>query len=222
MVYAYTLMLNPTDLNSKPPAEWLGLGRAAQYLGVHLTTLRRWADHGQIPVMLTPGGHRRFALSDLQSFSNQRRQLRMTSGLEQSWAHQALLKTRDEIAGRQAEPWLAASDEADRQQKRELGRRLMGVMLQYVSLGDGGDELLAEAETIGRAYAENALALGLSLVEALQAMLFFRDTLVEAAVQMPEAARARPEANVQLVRRINRLLNAVQLSIAGVYEQAKR
>jgi excisionase family DNA binding protein len=210
------------SLSAPTEDQWLGLGRAARMLGVHPITLRRWADQGEIAVMLTPGRHRRFALADLQRFAAERKQLRVTTGLEQSWAEQALQHTRREIGGRRSEPWLAAFGEADRQQNRELGRRLMGVMLQYVSLSDGGDELLAEAVTIGGAYAHNALGQGLSLVEALQAMLFFRDTLVEAAVQMPEAARARPEANVHLVRRINRLLNAVQLAIAGIYEQAQR
>ena len=48
--------------DSTPETErWLTLSQAAQELGVHLTTLRRWADNGDIPVMLTPGGHRRFA-----------------------------------------------------------------------------------------------------------------------------------------------------------------
>ncbi len=207
---------------SQTAAEWLGLGRAARLLGVHPITLRRWADQGQIAVMLTAGGHRRFALADLERFAAERKQQRLTAGLEQSWAEQALQHTRREIGGHSDQTWLAAYGEADRQQNRELGRRLMGVMLQYVSLSEGGEDLLAEAVTIGGAYAENAQALGLSLVAALQAMLFFRDTLVEAAVQMPESARTRPEANVRLVRRINGLLNAVQLAIAGIYEQAKR
>lgn len=202
--------------------EWLGLGQAARYLGVHPGTLRRWADHGEIPVILTPGGHRRFPLADLQQFAESRKQLRLASGLEQRWADQALLRTRQEIVGQQQEPWLVAFNETDRQKERALGHRLMGVMLQYVALTEGGDDLLEEAQTIGQAYAATALRLGLSLVEALQAMLFFRDTMVEAAVQMPEAARARPEANARLLRRINRLLNSVQLSIAVVYEQRKR
>ncbi len=204
------------------PEKWLGLSRAASYLGVHPITLRRWADQGGIPVMLTPGGHRRFALADLQRLAEARRQLRPATGLEQNWADQAVQLTRREIVGRRDQPWLAAFGENDRRQQRELGQRLMGVMLQYVSLGEGGDELLAEAQAIGRAYAESAQALGLSLVEALQAMLFFRDTLVEAAVTLPEAARVRPEANAHLVRRISQLLNSVQLSIASVYEQQKR
>jgi len=214
--------MNSRSVAPTSNSEWLGLGQAAHYLGVHPITLRRWADHGEIAVMLTPGGHRRFAMADLQRFSESRKQLRLKSGMEQRWADQALLRTRREIVGQRQEPWLAAFSETDRQKERELGHRLMGLMLQYVALAEGGDDLLQEAQTIGQAYAENALRLGLSLVEALQAMLFFRDAMVEAAVQMPEAARARPEASARLVRRINRLLNTVQLSIAGAYEQAKR
>ena len=208
--------------NVAAPPAWLSLGSAAQYLGVHVTTLRRWANSGEIPVMLTPGGHRRFAVADLQRFSEARMQLRLRSGLAQSWANQALQNTRREITGQGQAHWLAVFGEDDRQEKRELGRRLMGVMLQYVSLSDGGDDLLDEAQRIGRDYAANALGLGLSLVDALQAMLFFHDALIEAAVQMPEAAYARAEANARLVRRLNHVLNAVQLSIAAMYDPAKR
>jgi excisionase family DNA binding protein len=202
--------------------EWLGLSAGARYLGVHPITLRRWADHGEIAVMLTPGGHRRFASADLQTFAAAHKQLRTPVRLEQSWADEALLHTRREMVSQREQPWLAAFSETDRQKERELGHRLMGLMLQYVAVAEGGDDLLQEAQTIGQAYAGNALKLDLSLVEALQAMLFFRDAMVEAAVQMPEAARARPEASARLVRRINRLLNAVQLSIASVYDQRKR
>ncbi len=214
--------MSSPSLTGESSAEWLGLGPAADFLGVHPITLRRWADHGDIPVMLTPGGHRRFALADLKQFAEARTRLRVAASLEQNWADQALQRARNEIVGRRDESWLAAFGEADRRQQRELGRRLMGVMLQYVSHPEGGDELLGEAQTIGRAYGEHARSLGLSLVEALRAMLFFRDALIDSAVEMPESARVRPEANARLVHRINTLLNAVQLSIATVYEQTKR
>jgi excisionase family DNA binding protein len=203
-------------------SDWLSLREAALRLGVHPTTLRRWADAGEIPVMLTPGGHRRFAVSDLERFAEERRRLRVMSGLEQMWADQALTQARKEIISHRDEHWLAVFDEKDREHKRQLGRRLMGLMLQYISLSEGGDDILQEARAIGRAHAENALGLSLPLVEALQAMLFFRDTLVEVAVHLPEVAHVRPEANTRLLRRINTLLNAVQLAMADVYDQAKR
>jgi excisionase family DNA binding protein len=47
---------------------WLALGQAAKYLGVSERTLRKWADEGRIGAFSTPGGHRRFRLSDLDQF----------------------------------------------------------------------------------------------------------------------------------------------------------
>jgi len=202
--------------------DWLTLKQAAHKLGVHPTTLRRWADAGEILVMLTPGGHRRFAMADVERFAEERRRLRTMPGLEQLWAEQALTQARREIVAHRGEHWLAIFDEQDREQKRQLGRRLMGLILRYVAVNEGGEILLEEARVIGRAHAENALGLGLSLVEALQAMLFFRDTMVEVAMQLPEVAHVRPEANQRLLRRINTLLNAVQLAIADAYEQARK
>ena len=48
--------------------EWLTLGQAATYLGVAQSTVRKWSDGGRLPAFYTPGGHRRFRRSDLDSF----------------------------------------------------------------------------------------------------------------------------------------------------------
>lgn len=202
--------------------EWLSLRQAANRLGVHPTTLRRWADGGEIPVMVTPGGHRRFAVSDVDGFAEERLRLRVVAGLEQIWADKALSQTRQGIASHREDHWLAVFDEEDRERKRLLGRRLMGVMLEYISLSEGGDNFVEEARAIGREHAENALGLGMPLTEAMQATFFFRDTLVEVAIQLPEVAHVRPETNMRLLRRINTLFNAVQLTIADTYEQTRR
>jgi hypothetical protein len=172
--------------------------------------------------MLTPGGHRRFALADLERFTEEHRRLRRLPGLEQLWAEQALAEARREIISQSGAGWLAAYDEADRERKRQLGRRLMGLLMQYIALADGGADLLAEARVIGRAHAENTLGLGLPLAAALQAMLFFRDTLTETALNLPETARVRPEANQRLLRRINTVLNVVELAVAETYDQTRR
>ncbi len=53
---------------------WITLSQAANRLGVHPATLRRWVDEGEVPALLTPGGHRRFRLSDLDQFAEQHAQ----------------------------------------------------------------------------------------------------------------------------------------------------
>lgn len=203
-------------------ADWLGLKNASEFLGVHPTTLRRWADAGDLPVLLTPGGHRRFALGDLERFADDRRRLKTMQGLEKIWSDQAMSQARQKLHTQQHEHWLAAFDPADRERKRALGRRLMGVLLRYISAPDDGGELLGEAREIGRAHGENARSLGMPLVEAMQALLFFRDTVVEVALDLPSLAHVRPEANLALLRRITAALNVVQLAVAEIYDEAGR
>ena len=48
--------------------EWLTLGQAARFLGVAQSTIRKWSDQGRVPAFYTPGGHRRYRRSDLESF----------------------------------------------------------------------------------------------------------------------------------------------------------
>lgn len=207
--------------NSKQIIEWISLSVAAKRLNIHVTTLRRWADAGEIPVMLTPGGHRRFAVSDLDSFAQDRRRLKTIGGLEHIWAEQAMTQARKELITLNQAGHLSMFDEKEREHKRILGRRLMGVMLQYISLREGGDDLLNEARAIGHEHAEEALAASMPLTNAMQIIMFFRDTLMDSALQLPEVAQVHPEANNHLMRRLNTLLNTVELAVAETYDRTR-
>ena len=48
--------------------DWLTLGQAAKFLGVAQSTIRKWSDQGRVPAFYTPGGHRRYRRSDLETF----------------------------------------------------------------------------------------------------------------------------------------------------------
>jgi hypothetical protein len=94
----------------------------------------------------------------------------------------------------------------------------MGLTLQFVSDPEGNGNILEQARAIGRQYGRLAIEESLPLTEALQAGMFFRDMLIEVALQLPEETRIQPQANVRLMRRINKLLNTVNLTIAEMYE----
>ncbi len=197
--------------------QWLSLSTAAKQLNVHPTTLRRWADDGEIAVMLTPGGHRRFASSDIEDFARNRHGLRRSTGIEQAWAAHALTVTRREIVAHQHAHWLESLDAEERERGRLMGQQLMALTLQYISNGDD-EQLLAEARRMGQDYGRHCQSLGMPLTDALQASIFFRDTMIETALQLPDNVRIQPQANVRLMRRINTILNTVHLAIAEVYD----
>jgi excisionase family DNA binding protein len=52
----------------------LNVGEAATYLGVSAASLRTWTDRGLVPSYRTPGGQRRYARDDLDSFVDSMRQ----------------------------------------------------------------------------------------------------------------------------------------------------
>jgi excisionase family DNA binding protein len=52
----------------KDDSEWLTLGQAARFLGVAQSTIRKWSDAGRVPAFYTPGGHRRYRRTDLETF----------------------------------------------------------------------------------------------------------------------------------------------------------
>lgn len=201
--------------------QWLSLGEAARALGVHPATLRRWADQDHITPHITPGGHRRFKREDLLAFSNRQRKLVVTQNVERLLAAQALTHTRQHIASHHDDRWLSAIPEDDRERKRILGRRLMGLLLQYASSADDGDDqrLLKEIRLIGCEHARLAMAEGTSLSAALQASLFFRDTLDEVTIEIGETAQLGSQSKVRLQSRINKVLNVFELALAETYEQ---
>jgi excisionase family DNA binding protein len=202
---------------------WLTISEAAEVLGVHPTTLRRWADQGKVEFRLTAGGHRRFAVTALDGVLSSRRKLRVVGGLEQQWADRALEQTRRELGlMRTPHEWPLTLSVHDRDAFRKLSRRLLGLLMQYISLGEGGEGLLQEGERVGRTYAAHALELGIGLSDLMWVLFFFRDNMIDSALEIPQMADLRPEANQRIVRRMNELLNNVQLAIVNAYYAGQR
>jgi excisionase family DNA binding protein len=208
------------DEREREDAQWLTLGEAADRLNVHRTTLRRWADEGQIPFMLTPGGHRRFAASDVDQLSSRRHSTKRMGPVERMWANQAMERVRKQLEARRDEGWVGQHDGDARTRGRGLGQRLMAVVLRYLTTDDAADELTGQAHDLGFQYGRHALALAMPLSQALEVSMYFRDALVTAAIELPENVRIPQSSQTRLLGRINRILNTVQLGVAQAYEEA--
>jgi excisionase family DNA binding protein len=205
--------------NSK--THWLTLSQAAKRLNVHPTTLRRWADEGQIPFMLTPGGHRRFADSDVLHMAERRHTVRELGPVERVWANHALEQTRKALVSQGNGELLSQYDEEARNHHRTLGQELMAIALRYLTSVDHDDELIEQARRIGREYGRKARDVGLTVADVLRVFNFFRDTLVLTAIELPENVRIPAGSQARLVNRIHTVLNTVQLGIAEQYSDRR-
>jgi len=201
--------------------EWLSLGKAATLLGVHSMTLRRWSDSGRFPSFRTPGGHRRYARKDIDYYLS--RQQANVNEFPENWAESALVQTRQEVAHHQGHRWMKTVIEHDlRNEYKQLGHQLMGLLLQYVAAEEPNDSFLKEAQRIGRKYGAYGRRVGLTLTSILEATLFFRDILVESSLKIPSTTYVESDASLLILRRVNQIINTVQLAVSDYYEKTTR
>jgi excisionase family DNA binding protein len=198
------------------PDKWLTLKAAATLLNVHPKTLRRWADEGNIPCMLTPGGHRRFATSDVSDFMGVRKSVDRKEKIAGAWARQAMVAVRGRVGD--AEPLMGHLSDEARQEYRTLGRSLLGLAVKYAAAEQDVETMAAEARSMGRQYARLSQKTGLSVSAALKMSMFFRETVVGSALSMSDDFHVRAHSESELIRRINQLINNVQMAVVEVYD----
>jgi excisionase family DNA binding protein len=211
------------DPHARSPERWLTLSAAARAIGVHPSTLRDWAERGLVAHLRTPGGHRRFAEHDLRTFVAASRHATTALVVLAPAAREIEARALDRIhhAVPSSAPWHGAHDASAIEHKREQGRRLLGLALQFVSRQSGRAAVIEEAETIGRDYGADAVAHQLSLPETVRAFHFFRDSLIVATRPSPpgdplDAEDARIHAD------LHTFLDVVFFAMLAAFEEQQR
>jgi excisionase family DNA binding protein len=206
--------------------DWIGLGEAAAILGVHPTTLRHWADQGDLPSQRTPGGHRRFQRGVIEHWLTRGAAQQADAPSEaQMMLHSALGHARLQVGGGQlvGQPWYDRLDEQARQSNRELGRTLLELLTRYLAGEEDRVGLLREARALGATYAHLSLAQGLTLSETVQAFLFFRDLLIDSVIQLAELLSLHTPLDWgNRMRQVNRLTDELFLSLIEEHEAGAR
>lgn len=209
-----------------PADDWLSLSQAAEMLGVHPGTVRNWSDRGVLPAQRTQGGHRRFRRSDVELWMQaQRAQQPADLNLV---VQNALRNTRFQIGeGRlENQTWYSKLDAEAREQYRQSGRALLQGMISFLNADPAAiDErqARAEAQALGYEYAARGRRYGLSSLEATHAFLFFRNLLVEAMLNVYEAAAVRsPSVWGELFRGVNVFTDQILVTLLETFEAYQR
>jgi excisionase family DNA binding protein len=204
--------------------DWLSLTEASELLGVHATTLRRWADAGSVPCLRTPGGHRRFRVIELTSWMQGKQTTALVPHSE-ALVQSAVGFTRQEMAHQHvsSESWYAAFDEEEeRQRMRDSGRQLFGLAIQYMSRASEREPVLEEGRRIGRFYGRACARHGISLVDTVRAQFFFREALLRAARPGQTSPGRFDAEDVRIHRQLRYFLDEVMYACLASYEATCR
>ncbi|MCB0071228.1 MAG: helix-turn-helix domain-containing protein [Caldilineaceae bacterium] len=194
--------------------QWLTLSEASDFLGVHYTTLRSWADNGDIPVFRTPGGHRRFSVGDLRRFLADRN---ASTALANSGEllDVAVGRVREQIQ-QQGMTWLHGGDEDVRDLRRERGRQLFGLAVSYVMKAQQRDRILEDGRMLGWEYGHEAALGGITLSTTGRAVQFFRNQLSEV---VRDSSEGLDEEDLQIRQLLNHFLDEVLYAVLDGYEK---
>lgn len=199
--------------------QWLTLKDASEFLGVHFTTLRNWADNGEIQVFRTPGGHRRFSLADLRRFLDER--VGRLSGVDTGNVVTAIIQhVHQEMVRipREQLRWHYELDDQGSQRRRQRGQQLFALALSYVLKPALRPRLLEEGRKLGVEYGREAYVSKVSLVDAGRAVRFFRNQLIQ-AVRAEETPDLLDADDLRIQQQIDLFLDEVLYAVLAGYDE---
>lgn len=204
-----------------PPAqtaatEWVSIGRACRMLGVNAATLRQWTSEGRVQSYRTPGGHRRFNLSELTSLSQ--RQETPPQELTESLIAQLQSRYRGMTRSPQGQQgWWAELPAPMRERFQDLGEEVLARLGDTLSARTPRERQRAAAEgrQIGIRYATLAREAGVNTAQAVEAYLRFRRPLLDVLARALAAHPTVGEQLGRLMRDAERFMDEVLAGLTG-------
>ena len=200
---------------------WLTLGAASELLGVSESTIRRWADAGDVGSYRTRGGHRRILEEDLRQLVSAQAGAPPSRDTDRI-SDIAIGRIKRRISrGRQGHSTTVferLSDDA-RERLRLLGRQLVDLFARYVASNTKGERFTEDAHTLGREYGRTLVLSGVGLTAAVQTFNAMRRSLEETASQIAAEAGLNAEDAVEAVEATLGLADTILEAMAEVYEQ---
>jgi excisionase family DNA binding protein len=203
---------------AQPGDDWIGIAEASHLLQVSVPTLRRWSDAGRVPSRKTLGGHRRFSREAIETFASS------VAGIAPVTAHAHVSPStpldRRELLSQDWRQRVSAEPGVARM--RELGQRLLGLLLQHVHTRLNDEHYLNEAKTVGTSYGHVAALAHISLSDTVKAFVYFRRACARltapVSAEVTETTRADLLEAVSLHERIDSFMDAVLLGVLAGFE----
>ena len=207
-------------MSSQSGEEWLSLREAADLLGMHPATVRLWADRNEIPSRRTSGGHRRFRRADVEA------RLREETEPKQDPAALLLIQS---LLGRirfaftdgtlNTLPWYQHFNVAARDGYRELGQRLLSLLLRALSKSTHQDDLKEEAMQLGSEYGTITRKSQVPVADAVRAFLYFQTLVDEGILQLAEI-RSTHSQDIPWIESLYQIQNITNEILPALIEAA--
>lgn len=209
-------MVGGGDFDRRP---LIRISEASAILGVSDVALRKWTDEGKIAAFITPGGHRRYSEEALQEFMSARKR---AHGIEDMITElRATVPNHQEISEtyRDSFPWAGKLTEENKERFAALGRRLLDLIVKYVSVPNQREETVERIQLVQREYAETLTQLDIPLADCLKAFLNHRRPVINSATELLKRRGVLDEPAVTVMPMLARVMDEALISLVAAYDQ---
>lgn len=139
------------------------------------------------------------------------------------WCNRPCRPARNRLPqARSGAAWYEKFDEKTRARKRQEGRQLFALALQYVTKPEEREHILTRARELGYRYGKDSVQYGVSLVDTLKAIMFFRQALLDTLEAGGDMQNGQTPASVRVTHGVEEFTMEVLYATVDGYERTLR
>jgi excisionase family DNA binding protein len=205
-------------MKSKP---LVGISEASQLLGVSEATLRQWTDEGSIKAFVTPGGHRRYSKDALGKFLTSRENLMGVKELVGELARTASAHREIGALFLNSTAWYGRLKPGDKKKLALLGRRILNLMMGFVTEPQKKTQILREAREIGSNFGVLLAGAGVRLTDSVQAFIAHRDPINDIVAEVLRKKELLGEGMLIAMPSMEQVMDAALVALVEAHQNYK-
>ncbi len=199
----------------------VGISEASQLLGVSEATLRQWTDDGSIKAFVTPGGHRRYSPEELEGFLNSRANLLGVKDLVNELAGTAGAHREIGAAFLNSTEWYGHMKAENKKRLAALGRRVLNLMMGFVSEPQKREQYLDEAGNIGHDFGRLLSSEKVPLTESVQAFIAHRDPVSDIIMEVMRKKELVGESVLNAMPLMQQVMDAALVALVEAHQNTQ-
>ncbi len=200
---------------------FLNISEASRLIGVSEAALRQWTDEGKIKAFVTPGGHRRYSRADLKKFVSAHPRMLgvkdLVSELEENVEqHRAIARKSLSSAA-----WYNKFTQESQDYFADLGRRLLGLIVKYITEPSKREETMRLAQGVGHDMGETLAIHGLPLADSVEAFLMNREPVISASTNLLKKREAFTGRVVDAIPMVIHVIDEALVALVAAHQQCR-
>jgi len=202
-----------------PEEPLISISEASQLLGVSEAALRQWTDEGKIKAFITPGGHRRYSRAELKKLMGSHPRMLGIKDLVTKLEETAQQHREIARASLKNTLWYNKLNVEAQEHLAELGRRLLNLIIKYVTEPARREETVQLIRDIGHEHGEMLAKLELPLTDSVETFLLHRSPILNATTHMMRKREVLTGRVVEAISLVAQVLDEALVALVAAHQQ---